>query len=191
MRSTLVLLLISLAGAASAQKTQTKTKYHVEIVSAEAAKDVPADLAPVARAQLEKQLSEHPEFVQKLEGAPDPKMEPDAFRKYLAAKNLRAFAVTVQLPRFSKELVPAPGGRRGQALKVSLDVQLVGTQIPGSILALGGKGSSVIQIEVGTKVRPKDEQYALDEAIREAITNAVTDTVSKLASSKPATPQRK
>jgi hypothetical protein len=180
-------VLLGAAGSADA-KAKPKQKYYVQVTGAETAEGVPKDLAEKAKVALMDLLSKRPEFVANLEGAPD---DPEALRKWLTKKKMRAFKVIVKLTKFSRELAPKPESPKTQVLKINISLQLLGTGMPDDTMAMTGDGVSAVGLEVGQKVRPKDEQVATDETLRNALTSAIDDAVRKLAMGPPAKPSKR
>ena len=121
-----------------------------------------------------------PEFVADLAGAPE---DAEKLKKWLAQKKIRAFAVTVKIPVWERSLEPAKDGKSGQVLKLRVNLHLVGAAIPGDVMALTGEGGSTVMVEVGKTVRPKDDQYAADEALKEATQHALEEAVTRLRAS--------
>ena len=82
-----------------------------------------------------------------------------------------------------------PGGAFGGAWTAYPPLSASGTysMTPyGSTLWLTAVG-----LEVGQKVRPRDEEVATDETLRNAIVSAVDDAVKKLAAGPPAKPTKR
>ena len=179
-------VILGAAGRADA-KAKPKQKYYVQVTGAETAEGVPKDLAEKAKVALGELLAKRPEFIASLEGAPD---DPDALRKWLTKKKMRAFKVVVKLTKYSRELAPKPDSKTTQVLKIGISLQVLGTGIPDDTMAMTGDGVSAVGLEVGSKVRPKDEQVATDETLRNALTSALDDAVRKLAMP-TAKPQKK
>jgi hypothetical protein len=183
-------LVLVLSGSAGAAK-KPKEKYYLEVTGAETAAGVPKDLADKAKAALADLLGKRPEFVTSLAGAPDVKADPEGFRKWLTKKKLRAFKVVVKLTKYSRELAPKGPESKTQVLKVNIALQVLGTGMPDDTMAMTGDGVSQVGLEVGQKVRPKDEQVVNDETLRNALTSALDDAVRKLAMGPPAKPAKR
>src|SRR5262249_30347687 len=127
-------------------------------------------------------VAARPEFVATLEGAPDPKTQPAEFRRWLDERGIKAFAVQLKIDDYQRALLPDDQpGHGGQLLTVKIRLSLVGSQLPGNALALAGSGASTVTAGVGATLRPKEEEGALDDALRDALTHAVEDAVAKLS----------
>jgi hypothetical protein len=181
--------LIAGAGSATAAK-KPKEKYYLQVSGAETAEGVPKELAEKAKTTLAELLGKRPEFVTSIEGAPDMKADPDGFRKWMTRKKLRAFKVIVKVTKFSRELAPKADSK-SQVLKVNIALQVLGTGMPDDTMAMTGDGVSQVGLEVGQKVRPKDEQVVTDETLRNALGSALDDAVRKLAMGPPAKPAKR
>jgi hypothetical protein len=171
-------------------KKKPKEKYYLQITGAETAEGVPKPLGDRAKVVLGELLTKRPEFVSSLEGAPDLQADPAAFRKWMSKKKLRAFKVVVKLTKLTRELTPKPDSKN-QILRIQISLQIFGTGMPDDTMALTGDGVSAVGLEVGQKVRPKDEEVATEESLRNALTSAVDDAVRKLGMGPPSKPQKK
>ena len=109
---------------------------------------------------------------------------------FRSKKKIRAFKVVIKMTKFERELAPKPDSK-SQVLKIHVALQLLGTGKPDNTMALTGDGLSQVGLEVGQKVRPKDEEVATDESLRNALTSAVDDAVKKLAAAPPAKPPKR
>ena len=156
-------------------------RYHFAIAGVDAVASAPAEVSVKARAILAELLAARPEFVATLDGAPDAKAEPEAFRRWCERRKVEPYAVTVKIDRFDRTLAPNPQpGKSGQLLTVGLDVQLVGVKMPGSLLALAGSGGATVAAEVGARIRPREEEVTRDDALRAALTQAVDAALAEL-----------
>jgi hypothetical protein len=182
MRSLVLALLSALLLAPSAARADTpKRTIHVVLAGVDIPTEVPADVADRAKAILADTLSKRPEFILKLDGAPDPAVDPDGYKAYLVKNNLKSYAVVAKIAQWSRTVDPIPGG---QSLKIHVELSLVGTSIPDKILALGGAGSSTIIQQVGKTIRPADEKFTIESALQEAIGLAIDDSLAKLGKKK-------
>lgn len=187
----LVALMPTLAPASASARKKPTERYHVVVTGTELAPSVPAIVGEKATATLQAELATRPEFVAELKGAPDADAEPDKFRKWLVRNRIRAFNVVVKLTGFEKDVGPPQDGKSGKILKVHLALKLLGTGLPDDTMALAGEGASTVQVEVGNKVRPRDELYAIDETLRGAMKSAVDDAVHKLKTTPQARPSKR
>jgi hypothetical protein len=171
---------------------KNKERYFVVVQGVELAPGVPAPLAEKAKAHLLKDLAGRPEFVTALpKGAPDPAADATKFKKFLLKKKIRAFSILVKLTKYEQTLEPAKEGKTGQVLKVHIDLSLLGSGLPDATMALAGDGSSTVGLEIGNKVRPRDEEVATEDTLRGATASAVDDAVRKLAATPTAKPAKR
>lgn len=175
------------AGAADAAKP--KERYHVEITGAEVAPGVPADLATKASARLAKLLAGRKEFVATIDGAP-PATDLPRHAAWMKKRRLRAFRVVIKLTDYEKSVAPKEAGRPSMVVKVKTGLSLLATGTDGA-LAITGDGGATIGVEVGAKVRPRDEELATADSLDAALAAAVDDAVRKLQAPPPAKPARR
>lgn len=188
-------LAVVAAPAAAKPKPKAKLKYHFELLDVKPAAGVTGDVAtfaqPRIKAQVEKAFGEHPQLVAALDGAPDPKADPKAYTAFLKKKKLAgAYLVNVELTAAdeeTEELADKPGELR---LVVRLSIKMFGETIPGRTMGFSGEGSATIKQEVGKKVRPRDREFAWDQAAGLAINDAIETSLAKLALP-PAKPSKK
>ena len=161
-------------------------RYHLKLVSVEPVKGVPPEIAARVGALLEKLTKDRPEFVAQLTGAPE---DPDKLKKWLAAKKIRAFSVTAKITIWERSVEPPKEDKSGQILKLRVEMQLIGADLPGGGLALTGEGGSTVMVEIGKTVRPRDDEYAAGEALNEATSHALDEAVRRLRASKKNKPK--
>lgn len=177
----LALALLGWGAPASAKRAPAPTKYHFELTAVTATSKAPAEVSVKAKALFAEIVAARPESVT-LEGAPDPKAQPTEFRRWLDDRGIKAFAVELKIDDYQRSLLPDDKpGHTGQLLTVKLGLSLVGSQMPGNALALAGSGASTVTAGVGSTLRPREEEGALDDALRDALTHAVEDALTKLA----------
>lgn len=189
-----LLALLALVSTAEA-KPKPKAKYHFLLWEVTPSKTVEGDVVtfalPRIKAQVEKAFTEHPQLVAALDGAPDPKADPKAYTAFLKKKKLAgAYLVNVELTAAdeeTEELADKPGELR---LVVRLSIKMFGETIPGRTMGFSGEGSATIKQEVGKKVRPRDREFAWDQAAGLAINDAIETSLAKLALP-PAKPSKK
>jgi hypothetical protein len=173
-------LVLALAVAVAAVRAAPE-RYYFEVQGVSAAESAPAEVQVKAKALLGQLLASRPEFVPALEGAPDPKADPHAYQTWLARHRVRAFGVTLRIDSFERGVKPSnKPGDSGQVLTVKLGLSLVGSALPSGALALSGSGQSTVMAEVGARIRPKEEEAAIDDALKDALTHAVDDAVARL-----------
>ena len=184
-----VVLAVAIAAAVVAPRTgeaAPKKKYHFELTTVTAKSEVKADVAKAAtpriEAQVRKVFESHPQLVARLEGAPDPRTNPDAYRKYLARKAISgAYLVTVEITDASEELVPLEDKSNAQRLVIHIGIHMLGENIPGRTMGFTGDGRSTIKQEVGMKVRDRDREYTWDQAAELAVEDAMKTVFQQLA----------
>jgi hypothetical protein len=169
-----------------ATEAAPKKKYHFELTSVTAKSEVKADVAraatPRIEAQVKKVFESHPQLVARLEGAPDPRSNPDGYRKYLARKAISgAYLVTVEITDASEELVPLEDKSNAQRLVIRIGIHMLGENIPGRTMGFTGDGKATIKQEVGMKVRDRDREYTWDQAAELAVEDAMKTVFQQLA----------
>src|SRR5215831_15650335 len=131
-----LIVLCGIAALAAPAHAGPKKKYHFELATVTAKPDVKADVAKTAVARVEGQLKKafaaNAQLVQDLEGAPDPKTNAEAYRKFLAKKGISgAYHVTVELTEASEKLDPMEGKTNTQRLVVHVAIHVLGETVPG------------------------------------------------------------
>ncbi len=181
------LLVGALALAAGpSQAIKPKIRYVFRLAHFELAEGIPPAVADQVRAALVKEIGEHSEIVTTLpEGAPDPKTEPKKFKRYIDKRKLRAFDVRVEVVGYERALEAMPEGRSGQRLKVSIQLRMFGETIPDRSMAFAGGGSATVKIDIGKKVRDRDDEVAHEEAFGIACGDAVEESLVKLKAPPP------
>jgi len=181
MRLAVAALAVALLAAPAAARLPPATRYHFTITSVVAVDNAPSEISLKAKLLLAEILAGRSEFVATLEGAPDPKTDPAAFTKYVDAHHIQAYTVTLKIDRYHRDLVANDKpGKSGQVLTIGLDLSLVGTKLPGGLLALAGSGGATVAAEVGSRMRPREEEVTMDDALRAALTQAVDGAVAEL-----------
>ena len=179
-------LVLGLCAVATAAPTK---KYHFELTQVLAKPEVKGDVAKQAVARIEAQIKKtfesHPQLVATLDGAPDPKSNADAYRKFLTKKGISgAYLVTVEVTEATEELVPMDGKPNTQRLSVHVAIHVLGETIPGRTMGFTGDGQATVKQEVGAKLRDKDRDYTWDGAAETAVGDAMKTVFAQLA--KPA-----
>ncbi|MGE5183140.1 MAG: hypothetical protein ACM31C_13810 [Acidobacteriota bacterium] len=185
----LILLAVLAILAPAAGAAPAKKKYHFELTKVLPKETVKPEVAKVAKAQLEAQLAKafetNPQLVANLDGAPDPKADPEGYRRYLARKGITgAYLVTVEITDASEELVPLDD-KRSQRIVVKIGIHMLGETIPGRTMGFTGDGHATVKVEVGMKVRDKDRDYAWEGAAETAINDALKTCFAQLAKGTP------
>lgn len=163
-----------------------KKKYHFELtavtVKSEVKPEVSKAAAPRVEAQVKKVFERHPQLVAKLVGAPDPRTNAEAYRKYLAKKAISgAYLVTVEVTDASEEVVPIDDKPNAQRLVIQVAIHMLGETIPGRTMGFTGDGKATIKQEVGVKVRDRDREYTWDQAAELAVEDAMKTVFQQLA----------
>jgi hypothetical protein len=199
MRPLFVLALFGLLFAASdadaGKKKSKKYKYHFEVFVVKAAEGVEGELAADALklldAEARKQFAAHPQLVADTSAAPDPNTDPKGYSKWLKKKKLRgSYSVTIDLTSYREEIEDSPKEDGTKRVVVRLELHMFGEHIPHKKLGFEGNGGATVKIDVGKKVRPKDREYAIQEAIQLAVADAIVESLTKLAEP-PAKPSKK
>lgn len=181
----LLVALVTLTSVAGAAPTK---KYHFELTKVLAKPEVKGEVAKTAvdrvEAQIKKTFESHPQLVANLDGAPDPKTNADAYRKFLTKKGISgAYLVTVEVTEAREELEPSDKPNT-QRLTVHVAIHVLGETIPGRTMGFTGDGQATIKQEVGAKLRDKDRDYTWDGAAETAVGDAMKTVFAQLA--KPA-----
>ena len=187
MRLVLLALLALLSTAEAKPKPQ---KYHFLLWEVTPAKGVEGDVVtfalPRIKAQVEKAFASHPQLVAVLDGAPDPKTDAKGYSAYLKRKKIAgAHRVNVEVTAAMEETEEMEA-KAGQRLVVRLSVRMFSETIPVRTMGFTGDGSATIKQEVGKKVRPRDREYAWDQAAELAINDAIAVCLAKLSVPPPA-----
>ncbi|MFT3699430.1 MAG: hypothetical protein QM831_40150 [Kofleriaceae bacterium] len=181
MKTLLALALMSAVAFAAPAK-----KYHFELTAVTPKPEVKPEMAklaqPIVEARIKKTWESHPQLVQTLDGAPDPKTAADAYRKYLTKKGLSgAYLVTVEITEATQELVPVEDKPNTQRLSVHLAIHVLGETIPGRTMGFTGDGQATIKQEIGKTLRDKDRDFTWDGAAETAINDAMKTVFAQLA----------
>lgn len=189
LRLALPLLVLAVATPAAARRA-APPKLHFVVQVVDAVPSAPAELSVKAKSVLNEIVAARPEFVQTIEGAPDPTADPEGYRKLAEKKHIAPYSVTLKISEYERSLAPnsAPG-KSGQVLTIKLSLSLVGTKFPTRVLALAGSGGATVTSEVGANLRPREEESTMDDALRSALTKAVDESVAELR--KGSTPSKK
>jgi hypothetical protein len=177
----------------TADAAKPKKKYFFELAEVKAADSLGQagkDLAPVTQAQVAKSIASHEQIVVTLDGAPD-RANAKAFKAYLKKKKLAgAYRVNVELISFEEELEDKDESvNKEKRLVIRLSLRTFGETIPDRVMGFSGEGSSTVKLDVGKKLRPKDREYAINQAVELAMNDALASSMEKLA--KPPPPPKK
>jgi hypothetical protein len=177
----------------TADAAKPKKKYFFELAEVKASDSLGQagkDLAPVTQAQVAKSIASHEQIVVTLDGAPD-RANAKAFKAYLKKKKLAgAYRVNVELIAFEEELEDKDESlSKEKRLVIRLSLRTFGETIPDRVMGFSGEGSSTVKLDVGKKLRPKDREYAINQAVELAMNDALASSMEKLA--KPPPPPKK
>src|SRR5262245_3107564 len=180
----LALLLVSSVAVAK-KPPPPKEHYYLRIVAVEYEDGVKAQaLEQVVRDKFAAQIAARPEFLTSLEGAPDPKVDPDAFGKWATKKKIRAFDVRIKFMKYARTLAPIAGSN-DQMLSVNVEVQLLGANVPLETLGMTGTGTGTVSAQVGKTVTQKIDDDVHAQAIDGALKNAFDEATRQLKAFKP------
>lgn len=187
------LALVALPGSAAA-KPKPK-RYHIALIEVTAAAGLPAESAdaiPIARAEVVKELAEHPQLVA-LDGAPDPAVDGKKFKAWLVKKKIAgAYRMNVEITSYEEELEDKDASvNQEKRLVIRLGLRTFGETIPDRKMAFAADGSATIKVDVGKKLRPRDRTFAIESAAQGAVTDALAASLVKLALPPPPPAKRK
>jgi hypothetical protein len=152
--------------------------YVFQLFKVEMAKGVPPEIETEVRRELTKAIESRAELHPNAgEGAPDPEREPKEFERHLKSKHMRAFKVNVEVTGY-ESTVKDEDAKHYVAARITL--RLFGETIPGRTFAFVGDGSATTKVEIGKKVRPRDQEYASTEAVKAAVEDAINSSIQKL-----------
>jgi hypothetical protein len=161
-----------------------KETYILQVTRVDLAKGVPEALTRQVSSRLARAIEAHPDLDGEMpRGAPDPAAEPEQFKAYLKKRKQRAFKVNVEVTEYASTVEPAKGG--DQLLTVRVELRVFGETIPDRVMAFTGDGSATIKIEIGKQLRPKDQDYANDEALDLAVADALKTSIARLREPPP------
>jgi hypothetical protein len=173
------------SGAASVVAEPAKERYYFELQSITPKPELKAEAlkmaTPRVRSELSKALAQHPQIVAKLDGAPDPKVDPDAYRSYLEKSNISgSFNVIVEITDASETFTPIADKPAAQQLETRLALRMLGTHIPDDTLGFTGRGKASVKQEVGTRVSEHDRQETWAQLSELAVSQAMKTALEEL-----------
>jgi len=182
--SVLVLGALSLTGAVSRAADPPKERYYFELKAITPKPELKADVLKMATprvlAELKKAFAHHPQIVPSLEGAPDPKADPDGYRQYLEKSHITgAFAVNVELTDTTEVSAPAPDKPGAQEHETRLALRMLGTRIPDDTLGFTGHGKAGAKGE-GSKTSERERQETWDQLSELAVSKAIQTALEEL-----------
>jgi hypothetical protein len=180
------------AAAFGAKPKKPKEKFFFKIVEVEHADGIAVEAVdgPSRQILLDLVAARPDDFVGALDGAPDPKTDPEPFTKYLKKKKLRAFDVRIKFNKYERKLLPMEG-TSDQMLSVEVELEVLGLVVPDSTLGFVGKGSAEVTAQVSKKLPPKMDAAVHHDALSGALTQALDEAVRELRITKAAKPAKK
>ncbi len=193
--ATVVAAVVAFGAVRPADAAKPPKKYFFEVADVKASDSlgqVGKDLLPTTSAQIAKSIAGHPQLVAALDGAPDPKVNAKAFKKWLTKKKIAgAYRVNVELTSFEEELEEKDDSlNKEKRLIVRLGLRTFGETIPERVMGFSGEGSATVKLDVGKKLRPRDREYAIAQALELAMTDALASSLTKLANPPPPPPKK-
>lgn len=182
-------LALLVAGSSTAEG-KGKVEYVYQISKVSAAKGVKAPTAQVAKG-LEEGIERAPAITGELpEGAPDPDKSPEKFKRYLKKRGMKAYKVNLEVTSYERsiEVLDKKGHKR---LAVRISLRLFGETVPDRVMAFAGTGSATVKLDVGRKVRARDDEVANHDAIEVAIDQAIGESLRKLEMPPPSKRKKK
>lgn len=162
-------------------EAKKKEKYYFFITSVNLAEGIPDHVQDRVRAQMLGEFRDNDAIITEFPaGTPDPDTAPKKFKRYIKKHKIRPFKIKVDVTEYSREVLPMPDGRRGKRLKVSIALRMFGETIPDRVMAFAGSGSASIQLEVGKKARPRDDEVAHADSFEPAVAEAVAESLRKM-----------
>jgi hypothetical protein len=162
-----------------------KEKYYFELKAVMTKPDLKPDVVKLAlarvQAELKKAFQQHPQIVAQLEGAPNPKSDPDAYLAYLAKVHLAgAFNVTVEITDAAEVPMPIEDKPGAQRLEIRLALRMLGTRIPDDTLGFTGHGKAASKQEVTSKVSDAERQSTWNDLAELAVSQAIKTALEEL-----------
>jgi hypothetical protein len=181
----LVLVALSFTAAVSLAADPPKERYYFELKTIIPKPELKPEVVKLATArvlaELNRALSNHPQIVVKLEGAPDPKLDPVAYRGFLDKAHITdAFTVTVELTDASEVTSPILDKPGAQALQTRLALRMLGAHIPDDTLGFTGHGKAGAKAEVGAKISERERQETWDQLSELAVSQAIKTALEEL-----------
>lgn len=173
-----------------------KEKYYFELKTItpkpELKPEVVKTATPRVQAEIKKAFEHHPQIVAKLEGAPDPKLDPDGYRAYLNQAHITgAYHVTVEITDAVEELAPMEDKPGAQRLEIRLALRMLGAHIPDDTLGFTGHGKANVKQEVGAKVPERDRQDTWSQVTELAVSKAIETALDELTLAAKIKPKQK
>jgi hypothetical protein len=186
---------LSFTTTASFAADPPKERYYFELEALTPKAELKAEAVKAATprvlAELKKAFEHHPQIVVRLEGAPDPKADPDAYRQYLEKSHITgAFAVHVELTDATETSTPVTDKPGTQEHETRLALRMLGTRIPDETLGFTGHGKASAKGD-GAKASERERQETWDQLSELAVSKAMTTALEELTLAAKAKPKPK
>jgi hypothetical protein len=189
-------LVVLFAGSLAFAAEPPKEQYYFELKSITPKPELKPDAVKLATprvlAEIKKAFEHHAQIVAKLEGAPDPKVDPDGYRAYLGKLHIAgAFTVTVEITDAAEVLAPMEDKPGAQRLEIRLALRMLGAHIPDETLGFTGHGKAGVKQEFGAKVPDRDRQDTWNQVTELAVSKAIETALEELTLAAKAKPKAK
>ncbi|HWZ88893.1 MAG TPA: hypothetical protein VNW92_08585 [Polyangiaceae bacterium] len=191
------LLLAALAFAGSTAYAEgAKDRYYFELKAITTKPELKPEAVKMATprvlAEVKKAFEHQPQIVAKLEGAPDPKTDPDGYRAFLTKSHIAgAFNVNIEITDAVQQLTPKADKPGAQTLEIRLALRMLGSHIPDDTLGFTGHGKAGVQQEVSGMPSAHDLQGTWDQVTELAVSAAMRTALEELALSAKTKPKPK
>jgi hypothetical protein len=190
------LAVFSLTAAFARAAEPPRESYYFELKAITPKPELKPDAVKMATprvlAELKRAFEHHPQVVAQLDGAPDPKLDPDGYRSYLEkAKIAGAFNVTVEITDATETITPLTDHPGTQVHEVRLALRMLGTRIPDDTLGFTGRGKAGAKTEVGAKVSEHSRQETWDQLTELAVSQAIRTALEELTLAAKTKPKQK
>jgi hypothetical protein len=192
----LVVAAFTFAGSLASAADTPKERYYFALEAVTAKPELKPDAVKMATSrvlsEVKKAFGHHSQIIAKLEGAPDPKADPDGYRAWLAKAHIAdAFNVKVEITDAAEVLTPMADKPGAQLLEIRLALRMLGSHIPDDTLGFTGHGKGTIMQEVGLQVKELSRQETWDQVAELAVSNAVKTALEELAAAAKTKPKQK
>ncbi|HEX3854717.1 MAG TPA: hypothetical protein VHW01_27335, partial [Polyangiaceae bacterium] len=173
-----------------------KERYYFELKAITAKPELKPEAIKMATprvlAEVKKAFEHQPQLVAKLEGAPDPKIDPDGYRAFLAKSHIAgAFNVNIEITDAVQLLTPKTDKPGTQELEIRLALRMLGSHIPDDTLGFTGHGKAGVQQEVSGTPSAQELQGTWDQVAELAVSAALRTALEELALSAKTKPKPK
>jgi hypothetical protein len=174
-----------LCGARARAAEPPKEKYYFELKTVTPKPELRPEVVKLAvarvLAELKKAFQQHPQIVAQLEGAPDPKADPDAYRAYLRKAHIAgAFNVTVEITDAAEVLTPIEGKPGASRLEIRLALRMLGVHLSDDTLGFTGHGKAASKQEVTSKVSDAERQDTWSQLAELGVSQAIRTALEEL-----------